>query len=194
MINGEAKSSYYFVVKSLLDLNSLGWLRGKKEAIINGINSFQNALNEALNYQTIETHLERISKIMPYIDKYNWKGIEFPAGPKDWKKFEQNNKEIALNILFAPHNTETIRIAYRSEYKHKRKKQVILLMITDGIKWHYLAVSHLSMRTEKSSNHDGDFYCLNCFYSYTAKTKLKEHEEICNKAAVYKCQNGSKKY
>ena len=194
MINGEAKSSYYFVVKSLLDLNSLGWLRGKKEAIINGINSFQNALNEALNYQTIETHLERISKIMPYIDKYNWKGIEFPAGPKDWKKFEQNNKEIALNILFAPHNTETIRIAYRSEYKYKRKKQVILLMITDGIKWHYLAVSHLSMRTEKSSDHDGDFNYLNCFYSYTAKTKLKEHEEICNKAAVYKCQNGSKKY
>ena len=194
MINDKAKSSYYFTVKNLLDLNSLGWLRGKKEAIINGINSFQNALNEALNYQTIETHLERISKIMPYIDKYNWKGIEFPAEPKDWKKFEQNNKEIALNILFAPHNTETIRIAYRSEYKHKRKKQVILLMITDGIKWHYLAVSHLSMRTEKSSDHDGDFNYLNCFYSYTAKTKLKEHEEICNKAAVYKCQNGSKKY
>ena len=169
-------------------------VKRQKKAIINGINSFQNALNEALNYQTIETHLERISKIMPYINKYNWKGIEFPAGPKDWKKFEQNNKEIVLNILFAPHNTETIRIAYRSEYKHKRKKQVILLMITDAIKWHYLAVSHLSMRTEKSSNHDGDFYCLNCFYSYTAKTKLKEHEEICNKAAVYKCQNGFKKY
>ena len=60
MINDKAKSSYYFTVKNLLDLNSLEWLRGKKEAIINGINSFQNALNEALNYQTIETHPERI--------------------------------------------------------------------------------------------------------------------------------------
>ena len=67
------------------ELNSLGWLRVKKEAIINDVNSFQNALNEALNYQTIETHPERVSKIMPYIDKYNWKRIEFPAGPKDWK-------------------------------------------------------------------------------------------------------------
>ena len=178
----------------MLDLNSLEWFRGKKEAIINVVNCFQNALNEALNYQTIEAHAERISKIMPYIDKYNWKGIEFAAGPKDWKKFEQNNKEIAVNILFAPHNTETIRIAYRSKYKRKRRKQVILLMITDDIKWRYLAVCHLSMRTEKSSNHDGDFYCLNCFYLYTAKTKLKEHEEICNKAAIYKCQNGSKKH
>ena len=31
-----------------------------------------------------------------------------------------------------------------------------------------------------SSNHDGDFSCLNCFDSYTTKNKLKEHEEICN--------------
>ena len=31
-----------------------------------------------------------------------------------------------------------------------------------------------------SSNDDGDFYCLNCFNSYTTKNKLKEHEETCN--------------
>ena len=33
---------------------------------------------------------------------------------------------------------------------------------------------------EKLSNHKEDFYCLNCFNSYTTKNKLKEHEEICN--------------
>ena len=97
------------------------------------------------------------------------------------KKFEQNNKTIALNVLFVSHNTETIRVAYRSEYNHKRKKQVILLMITDGKKWHYLAVINLSaLFKEKLSNHHEDFYCLNCFNSYTTKNKLKEHEEICN--------------
>ena len=36
------------------------------------------------------------------------------------------------------------------------------------------------MFQEKSSNHDGGFYWLNCFNSYTTKNKLKEHEEICN--------------
>ena len=76
----------------------MGWLRGKKRAIINDLVIFQNVLNEVLNYQTIETHPERIFRIMPYIDKYNWKEIEFSAEPKDWKKFEQNNKEIVLNI------------------------------------------------------------------------------------------------
>ena len=50
---------------------------------------------------------------------------------------EKNLNEIiriALNILFLPHNPKTIRVAYRSEYNNKLKKQVILLMITDGTK------------------------------------------------------------
>ena len=101
--------------------------------------------------------------------------------PKEWKRFERNVKTIALNILFIPYNTKTIRVAYRSEHNHKRKKQVILLIITDGKKSHYLAVTNLSALFQgNSSNHEGDFYCLNCFSSYTAKNKLKEHEEICN--------------
>ena len=97
------------------------------------------------------------------------------------KKIERNNKTIALNILFLQNNTKTIRIAYRSEHNKKRIKQVILLMITDGKKWHYLAVTNLSALLQgNSSNHEGDFHCLNCFSSYTTQNKLKEHEEICN--------------
>ena len=32
----------------------------------------------------------------------------------------------------------------------------------------------------KLSNHHIDFYCLNCFNSYTTENKLKKHEEVCN--------------
>ena len=86
-------------------------------------------------------------------------GTGFPTGQKDWIKFEQNNKTIALNKLFIPHNTETIRIAYRSEHNNKGKKLVILLMITDGKKWHYLAITNLSALLQgKSSNHYKDSY------------------------------------
>ena len=181
MINDEANNCYYFAVKNLSELNSLGWLRGKKEAIINGDKNFQNALNDALNYQDIAKQTKRISKLKPYINKYNWEGIDFPAAPKEWKKIERNNKAIALNILFIPHNTKTIRVGYRSEYNNKHKKQVILLMISNDKKWHYLPINNLSALLQgKSSNHYGDFYCLNCFNSYTTKNKLKEHEEICN--------------
>ena len=71
-------------------------------------------------------------------------------------------------------------------------------MITDGEKWHYLAlksgpifyggrwcnrpIKRLSkLLREKPSNHHGDFYCLNGFNSYSTENKPKEHEEICNK-------------
>ena len=98
IINDEAKNCFYFAVKNLSKLSSLGWLRGKKEAIINNDYSFENALNGALNCQTIETNPERISKLKPYINRYNWERIQLPGGPKDWKKFERSNKTIALNI------------------------------------------------------------------------------------------------
>ena len=50
---------------------------------------------------------------------------------KDWKKFELNNKSIALNILNVPYNTKEIRNAYKSKYNLEHKNKVILLMITD---------------------------------------------------------------
>ena len=55
-------------------------------------------------------------------------------------------------------------------------------MITDGRKWHYLAVKNLSALLRRiTSNHDGDFYCLNCFHSYnTEKKNLKKQERVCN--------------
>ena len=85
-----------------------------------------------------------MSKLKPYNNQYNWKDIKFPWDKEDWKTFEQNNKEITLNILFVPHNKKEIEPAYTSKYNYKRKKQVILLMITDdGNRWHYLAVKSL---------------------------------------------------
>ena len=167
-------------------LNSSGWLRAKKEAVINSDFDFEDALDDSLKYQNIETHPERISKLNPYVKKYNWKGIEFPAGPKEWIKFEKNNKKIALNMLYILRNTKTINVAYRSEHNNKRKQQVILLMITNGKKSHCLAVTSLSALLEGvSSNDKDDFYCLNYFSSYTSKNKLKEHEEICNNHDSY---------
>ena len=34
MINDEVNNYYYFAIKDWQELNSLGWLQGKKEAII----------------------------------------------------------------------------------------------------------------------------------------------------------------
>ena len=98
MIYDETNNYYYFAIKNLTELNSLVWLQCKKEAKINNNNNnhFQNALDNAFYYQTIESNLQRISKLRPYINNYNWKGIEFPAGSKEWQKFEQSSKQLHL--------------------------------------------------------------------------------------------------
>ena len=103
----------------------------------------QYALTVALNHKKIKSHPEQIPNIRPFIDHNSWKEIGFPSNKKDWKKFESNNKSIVLNILYVPYNTKEIRHACKSKYNLKRENQVILLMITDGKKWHYLAVKSL---------------------------------------------------
>ena len=163
-------------------IDSPKWLRDKRSTI-NPKNKdnkcCQYAVTLALNLDNIDNHLERISKIKPFIDQCNWKGIEFPPTSKDWRKFELNNK-IALNILYVPHDTKKIQVACRSKNNLSCDKQIILLMITDGEKWHYLTIKNLSgLLRGITSNHCGDFYCLNCFRSYRTKSKLELHKIIC---------------
>ena len=108
-----------------------------------------------------------MSNLTPFINQYNWKEKNSPAQPsKDWKTFKLNNKSIALNILHIPHNTEKIRLAYKSKHNLKRENQVILLIITVGEKLHYLTLKNLSITLRGiTSKHNGDFYCINCFHS-----------------------------
>ena len=115
-------------------IDSPKWLKDKRSTI-NPKNKdnkcFQYAVTLALHLDNIDNHRERISKIKPFIDKYDWKDIEFPPTSKDWRKFESNNK-ISLNILYIPHNTKNIQVAYRSKNNLPFDKQIILLMITNG--------------------------------------------------------------
>ena len=52
-------------------------------------------------------------------------------------------------------------------------------MITDREKWHYIVVKSLSkLLRGVSSNHDGDYYFLNCFCSYRTENKLNAHKKV----------------
>ena len=63
---------------------------------------------------------------------------------KRWIKiFEKNNTSIAFNVLHAK-NREKKYPAYVSKHNLKNEKQVILLMIQDKEKWHYLVITRLS--------------------------------------------------
>ena len=160
-------------------IESPKWLKDKKCCINQKNNDnkcFQYAATLALNINSINKHHQRISKIKPFIDNYNWN--DFPAAKKDWNKFEVNNKNIALNILYVPYNTKKIENAYKSIYNLIRDNQIILLMISNGENWHYLVVKNLSgLLRGISSNHNSDYYCLNCFHSYRTENKVNAHKK-----------------
>ena len=157
-------------------IDSPKWLKDKKSAIIpknNDYKCFQYAVTLALNLDKINGHPQRISKIKPFIEEYNWKDIDFPSTSKDWKKFELNN-EVALNILYVPHNTKKIEIAYKSKHNLTRERLIILLMISNGENWHYLVVKSLSgLLTGITSNHKEDYKRLE------AHTKKCENHDYC---------------
>ena len=76
-------------------------------------------------------------------------------------------------------------------------------MITDGEKWHYTALKSEPTedgfnRPTKSlsrlfrgitSNHDGDFYCLNCLHSFRTDNALKNMKDCVRIMiiAMWKC-------
>ena len=67
---------------------------------------------------------------------------------------------------------KNLHVAYKSKHNLTCKKQVILLMISNGENCHYIVVKSLSgLLKGITSSHNEDFYCLNCFCAYTKHKK-----------------------
>ena len=63
-------------------IDSRKWLKDKKSTINpknNDHKCFQYAVTLALNLDKIKKDPQRISKIKPFIDQYNWEDINFPS-------------------------------------------------------------------------------------------------------------------
>ena len=83
---------------------------------------FQYAVMATLNYEEIESHRERNSNIKRFINKYNWKGINYLWKRDVWKTFEKSNPTIALNVLYI--KEKQIYLAYLSKQNSTREKPV----------------------------------------------------------------------
>ena len=81
----------------------------------------------ALNYEEIKQNPERVSNIKPFINKYKWKGINYPSKIDDWKTFEKNNSTVAHRTLYI--KEKEICPAYISKISSICEKQIIHLMI-----------------------------------------------------------------
>ena len=97
----------------------------------------------ALNHKKIKSHPESVWNIKPFINKYNWEGINYLLKLDDWQRFRKNNPAIADSILYT--KDKVIISDYVSKHNLTCEKQIILLMITNKEKegWQYLAVKKL---------------------------------------------------
>ena len=99
---------------------------------------FQYSLTSVFSYNEIKKkEFQNIFKKIKHED------TDFSSHQRDWENFEQNNESIALNVLFAPQNSEEIAHVYRSEHNFKRENNVLLLMTNDdddNEKYYYFAV------------------------------------------------------
>ena len=159
-----------------------------KKCIINPKNTKDNAcfaysITVALNHTKTANNLQRISNIICFINNYNWTNIDFPAGPSEYKAFEKYNDNIAFNIFCYVNKENEIRPVFISKNNKTRNYHANLLLISNekGTIWHYTAIKSIpALLHGITSNHNGDYYCLNCFRFYRTAKKLAEHEDLCS--------------
>ena len=107
--------------------------------------------------------------------------------------FEKINEEVALNVLYVTFKEKNVCPDYISERNFSARNQIALVKITDGDKWHFLALPSIldedgAKRPLKSlsrlmegisSKSHGDFYCYGCLHSFCTQSTLKNHVELC---------------
>ena len=87
--------------------------------------SFQYSIAFSLYNKEIGNNCNRITKIKPYINNFNWNNINFPPIKQDYENFEINNDNISLNIYEL--ENEKIFQLYKSDYDRKKSNNFIFI-------------------------------------------------------------------
>ena len=133
---------------------------------------FQFTATVTMNHEKTGKHPERISKIKPYMNKCNWKGIhEEKMTGKSLRKIIQ---QLLSTIYMLKMNM------YPAHIPEQLKSRKVDHSFNDS-KWRNMTSPYnkkiSALLRVKTSKHDGDFYCLNYLYSFRRKNKLELHKK-----------------
>ena len=92
-----------------------------KKVIINPKNEKDNecfkwSIIAGLNYNKIKE--QELKKLV----KFGRVDTDFSSYQRDWEEFEQENTSNALNILLLSHNSEEVKLPYKSSYNKQKIK------------------------------------------------------------------------
>ena len=113
-----------------------------------------------------------------YEDQCNWSDLKFPLAIQKIGKFEKNNPEIVVNVLFR-NKKERLYKARRSKLNGECKKQVNLLMVVDRKEALYRYKDHFEALIKiKWKNATRIYYCLNGLRTESARDKHYEYSNL----------------
>ena len=155
------------LIKGSSYIDPPAWVAAKK-AVLNPKNEkdeecFKWAVIAALHSKEIDCRPEQVSKLEPYSDHYNWKGLDFPVAV--------SKIDIAVNVLYIHQRDEgksNNKIPIFRILDNTWSKMVNLLLITDGEKRHYTWIKSLSRLLSRvnSVKRNQQYYCLNCLKAF----------------------------
>ena len=127
--------------------------------------------------------MQKIAKVK-LVNQYNCEGINYPSKKIHGKKFAKSNVTIVLNILHAKKKKYIMPI-FQNIIETVRK-QVILLIISNGERWHYLEVKIYQHYLEEQCQSTWiTFIVLIAFTFFVTGNKNELHKKVCkNKTFV----------
>ena len=99
---------------------------------------FQMGSNCSYEWEEIDSHPERITKLKRYENDFDWTGVRYPVSFRSIKRFESQN-QISINVLAVEGKQIYI---YRKGEDYNRIAN--LMLITEGNRKHYVAIKSLS--------------------------------------------------
>ena len=119
---------------------------------------------------------QQISNLRKFVDNYDWSGLEFPVPIKNIRVFEMNNR-ISVNVLVV--EGKDIYICWKGIDVHER--EINLMLVSDGDKWHYTAIKSLSrlLSSSNSKHMHKQYFCTNCIQGFTQELRRNQHRAYC---------------
>ena len=110
-----------------------------------------------------------------YVDKLNYKGIEFPVTTKQYNKIEKLN-EININV-FGYEDKQPYPIYVSTE---KYDNEMNLLLITKDENKHYVLIKDFNKFMFNQTKHkERKHFCMYCLQCFSSERVLNNHKDNC---------------
>lgn len=127
----------------------------------------------------------KTSSYQQYINELNFTNMNFPITLDQIRKFEGQNKDISIGVLYHDEETNDIYPLYATkEYKRKTHINLLLLQeinpLTGQKRMHYTLITNLGrLLSHKSKNNNACYPCIYCLHRFSSEDKVQNHIKIC---------------